>query len=142
MTFYCYGEAIIGKGGIPVGGSDSSKLWLALTAEAYPIQLMAGSYWSGYSGEDYGLVMIPPGVDLTPNGTVTLNGQMGAVMTHSQLAGQNGTAAFPAPIWPGNKTAGGYPPVLPAGWSLCVVSPTAATNDFQVRVMGMELVKP
>jgi len=140
--YYCYGEAQVHKGGIPTGGSDNSKLWIAFTAGKNPVQLIAGTYWSGDAAENYGLVMLPPGVNTSPNGTVTLEGSMGAIMLNFQMAGGS-TAASPSAVWPGQKTAGQTPPVVPPFWTVYVVPLTAASAaDFQLRLLGMELVKP
>jgi len=140
--YYCYGESRVQRGGIPVGGSDNSKLWEVFTAREHPVQIIAGTYWSGDAGENYGLVMIPPGVETGQNGTSTLEGDMGAIMLNSQLIGGY-TAASPGPVWPGNKTAGNTPPVVPPFWTVFVLPLDAASAaDFQVRLLGMDLVKP
>jgi len=137
---YQYGKVRLGKGGIPVGGSDNSKLWLVFSASENPVQLIAGSYWAGDSGENYGLVMFPPGVPEGANGTATITGAMGAVTINFQMAGGE-TAVTPAAVWPGQKTAGASPPVVPPFWSLYVlpVSGASAAN-FEVRLMGMDLI--
>lgn len=141
MTYYCYGQVRQAKGSI-AAGSDQSKLWSVFTAAENPVQLIGGSYWSGDATESYGLVMLPPSVPAGPNGTATLAGSMGAIAINFQMAGGN-TATSPIPMWPGQKTFGGTPPIVPPYWSLYVYPIDAAsTADFQVRIMGMDLVKP
>jgi len=141
---YQYGEFRVSHGSIPVGGSDNSKLWVAFQARENPVQLIAGSFWSGDSGEDYGLVALPPGVETGQNGTTTLTGTMGGIMYMQQLnGGSTHTAVNPGIIWPGRKTAGNTPPVLPPHWTLYIIPVTAAsTADFQVRILGVDLVRP
>ena len=53
------------------------------------------------------------------------------------------TATTPYAIWPAQKTYGNKPPFVPPFWSLYAY-PIAATTtaDFQIRLMGMDLVKP
>lgn len=139
---YQYGEFRSQVGGIPVGGSDNSKLWVAFVAEEHPVQLIAGTFWSGDSGEDYGLIALPPGVETGVNGTKTLTGSMGGIMYAAQLNAGH-TVVDPGIIWPARKTAGNTPPVLPPFWTLYVIPLTAAsTADFQVRILGADLVKP
>jgi len=139
---YVYGEVRSQKGGIPVGGSDNSKLWVAFKAGPNPVQLINGSFWSGDSGEDYGLIALPPGVDTKGNGTTTLTGSMGGIMYAAQLNAGN-TAVDPGIIWPARKTAGNTPPILPPGWTLYIVPLTAASAaDFQTRILGIDLVRP
>jgi len=141
---YQYGEVRSQIGGIPVGGSDNSKLWVAFVAQENPVQLIAGSFWSGDSGEDYSLVALPPGVQTGQNGSTTLTGLMGGICYVQQMnGGSTYTAVNPAPIWPARKTAGNTPPILPPFWTLYVLPATAAsTADFQVRILGVDLVKP
>lgn len=139
---YQYGEWRSQTGGIPVGGSDNSKLWVAFVAQENPVQLIAGSFWSGDSGEDYGLIAIAPGVNTKQNGTATLVGSMGGIMYAAQMNAGH-TQADPGIIWPARKTAGNTPPVLPPFWTLyCVPLTAASTADFQVRILGVDLVKP
>lgn len=125
-------------------GSDQSKLWRVFTAGENPVQLINGSYWSGDAAESYALCLLPPTFvgSSNPNGTTTIAGNMGAIMLNFQMAGGN-TATTPASIWPGLKTFGGPPPVVPPFWSVYVFPfEAASTADFQVRLMGMDLVKP
>jgi len=141
MTYYCYGQVRTAKGAVGAG-SDQSKLWSVFTAGENPVQLMGGSYWSGDAAENYGLVMIGPSAVSGPNGTATLAGSMGAIAINWQMGGGN-TAVQPLAIWPGQKTAGNTPPVVPPFWTVYVYPIAAAsTADFQVRIMGMDLVKP
>lgn len=139
---YVYGEVRSQKGGIGVGGSDNSKLWVAFKAGSNPVQLINGSFWSGDSGEDYGLIALAPGVDTGVNGTVTLTGAMGGIMYAAQLNAGH-TAVDPGIIWPARKTAGNTPPILPPDWTLYIFPMTAAsTADFQTRILGIDLVRP
>lgn len=139
--YYCYGQVRTSKGSVGAG-SDQSKLWSVFTAGENPVQLIAGSYWSGDATESYGLVMLPPSAVNGPNGTQTLSGSMGAVAINFQMAGGN-TATTPIALWPGQKTFGGTPPIVPPFWTLYVYPIDAAsTADFQMRIMGMDLVKP
>ena len=139
--YYCYGEGRTSKG-VMAAGSDQSKLWSVFTAGDNPVQLIAGSYWSGDAGENYGLVMLGPSAVNGPNGTQTLAGSMGAVALNFQMAGGL-TATTPAAVWPGQKTAGNTPPIVPPNWTVWVYPiDGASTADFQVRIMGIDLVKP
>ena len=139
--YYCYGQIRTSKGSVGAG-SDQSKLWSVFTAGENPVQIIAGSYWSGDAGESYGLVMLAPSSVSGPDGTATLAGSMGAVAINFQMAGGN-TQTTPLAIWPGQKTAGNTPPIVPPFWSLYVYPiDGTSTADFQVRLMGMDLVKP
>jgi len=63
-------------------------------------------------------------------------------MIANQLVG-GGTATTPYPVWPGQKSFGNVPPTVPPYWSVYVIPLGAAsTADFQVRLLGMDLVKP
>ena len=139
--YYCYGQVRTAKGSI-AAGTDQSKLWSIFTAGENPVQLIGGSYWSGDAGEMYGLVMLPPSVPDQPNGTATLTGAMGAITLNFQMGGGQ-TATTPLAVWPGQKTAGNTPPIVPPFWSVYAIPFDAtSTADFQVRLMGMDLVKP
>jgi hypothetical protein len=139
--YYCYGQIRTSKGSVGAG-SDQSKLWSVFTAGENPVQIIGGSYWSGDAGESYGLLMLAPTSVPGPNGTATLTGSMGAIALNFQMAGGN-TQTTPLAIWPGQKTAGNTPPVVPPFWSLYVYPiDGTSTADFQVRLMGMDLVKP
>jgi len=141
---YQYGTFRSQVGGIPVGGSDNSKLWVAFVARENPVQLINGSFWSGDSGEDYLLIALAPGVETGANGTTTLTGAMGGIMYAAQMnGGSTHTQVNPGIIWPARKTAGNTPPILPPFWTLYVLPGTAASAaDFQVRILGVDLVKP
>jgi hypothetical protein len=139
---YIYGEVRSQTGGIPVGGSDNSKLWVAFKAGDNFVQLINGSFWSGDSGEEYSLIALAPGVNTKVNGTATLSGSMGGIMYVAQLNAGH-TQVDPGIIWPGRKTGGNTPPILPPHWTLYVLPVTAAsTADFQVRILGVDLVTP
>ena len=135
------GNYIIGKGGIPVGGSDNNKLWRVFTAGSKPVLIMTGSFWSGDASEYYELIQVPPGHNL--NGTLGVDDIKGAITIFAgNLEGAVGTLASPEPLF-GHYTrtplgTAGF--VLPPEYSIAV-QPTSAASaaDFGIRIGGFEL---
>ncbi len=134
------GQYLIGKGGIPVGGSDNNKLWQVFTAGDRPVLIMCGHYWSGDASEYYTLNQIPPGFAL--NGTLGMTDIPGAIEFFTgNIEGAVGTVASPESLFGHyTRTPVGAWFILPPNYSIAVQPVTAASAaDFGVRIGGFEI---
>lgn len=139
---YTYGKVRLGKGGIPVGGSDNNKAWPVFQAGENPVQIISGSYRSGDASEFYKLAIAPP--DFVANGTVTIaGGSQGLTILNKSLSGGLHTATDPGDPFVDvvMKTSSTKSWIIPP-WHQVIVWPfsAASTNDFFVSLLGLDLV--
>jgi len=139
---YTYGKVRLGKGGIPVGGSDNAKAWPVFQAGENPVEIVGGTYRSGDASEYYGLAIVPP--DFLANGTVTIDGgNQGVIILMSNLVGDVHTDEVPGDVYfntPGKAYRGQNYIIPPFHQVVCWPNTAASTADFFVSLLGLDLI--
>jgi len=138
---YKYGQVRLGKGGIPVGGSDNEKAWPVFQAGENPVEIISGNYRSGDASELYCIGIVPP--DFVANGTVTIaGGSQGVTVLNNGLIGDIHTAANPGDVFLNvDKYSVARNWIVPPFHQVvCWPITAASANDFFVSLLGLDLV--
>ena len=139
--YYCYGQVRLGKGGIPVGGSDQDKAWGVFTAAENPVEIVAGTYRSGDAGEMYTFAIVPPDFSNLSGQTTIAGGDQGVVAL-GQVKGAAMTITEPGSIYSSMVPSIQQRIIVPPFHHIVIWCSTASAADFVVYLLGMDLVKP
>jgi hypothetical protein len=138
---YIYGQVRASKGGIPVGGSDAAYAWGVFTAAENPVEIVAGTYRSGDSGEFYTLAIVPPDFPSLDGNTLIAGGDQG-VMALGDVRGGGETIVNPGALYDSSQMAITQRIIVPPFHHVVTFCSTPSAADFRVYFLGMDLVKP
>lgn len=136
---YKYGQVRASKGGIPVGGSDAAYAWGVFTAAENPVEIVAGTYRSGDSGEFYTLAIVPPDFPSLAGRTLIAGGDQG-VMALGAVRGGDQTSENPGALYSANGYAIYERIIVPPFHHVVVFCLTPSAVDFRVYFLGMDLI--
>jgi len=138
---YIYGQVRTSKGGIPVGGADAASAWGVFTAGENPVEILAGTYRSGDSGEFYTFAIVPPDFPSLDGNTAIAGGNQG-VIAIGDVRGGDKTIENPGAFYDSNAAGVSVRVIVPPFHHIVIFCLTPSAVDFVVYFMGMDLIQP